>query len=51
LKEKQFKKSASALFTFFQQILIDARDLFEPLLNLGKTAVDAGLKEQQFRRF
>src|SRR6266568_4361903 len=32
------KKSASALFTFFQQILIDARDLFEPLLNFSETA-------------
>jgi len=32
------QKSASALFTFFQQILIDVRDLLEPLLNLGKSA-------------
>jgi hypothetical protein len=38
MKDKRLKKKRSALFAFFQQILIDARDLFEPFLNLGKAA-------------
>src|SRR5580700_3102242 len=38
MKETNHKKSASALFAFFQQILVYAGDLLQQRLNLSKAA-------------
>ena len=38
MKDIRYKKSASALFAFFQQILVYVGDLLQQRLNLSKAA-------------